>query len=109
MSEFGTGGPASPEESDPRSGTTLLVGVVGVALLVVVVLLLEVLFKRTAESEFRRRVVDEPSAELSELQAEQIERLQGYRWVDEQEGVVTIPIERAMELVVEESRGGGER
>jgi hypothetical protein len=109
MSEIETGGTISPEESDPRSGMTMLVGVVGVALLVVVVLLLVVLFNRPAENEFRRRVVDETSARLSELRAEQGKRLEGYRWVDDKEGIVTIPIERAMELVVEESRGGRER
>ena len=93
----------SPDESDPRSSTTVIVGVVGVALTVVIVILLEVLFQTTAESEFQRKVVSQQSQELQGLRATQLEQLNGYRWVDQNAGVATIPIERAMELVVRDS------
>ena len=44
-------------------------------------------------------------AERQRLQAAQRERLAGYRWVDKQAGIVSIPIERAMDIVAR--RGSG--
>ena len=44
---------ANTDDDDPKTLQTILVGVVGVALTVVVILLLEVLHRRTAEAEFR--------------------------------------------------------
>jgi hypothetical protein len=100
---------ATPEERDPKSGTTLIVGAVGVILLAVVIILLQVLFYRTAEAERWRKVVSQQPEELRRLHAEQLEQINGYRWVDEPNGVVAIPVDRAMDLVIQESRetGGG--
>jgi hypothetical protein len=39
-----------------------------------------------------------------ELRARQRRELSRYGWVDREQGVVEIPIERAMELIVEESK-----
>lgn len=46
---------------------------------------------------------DRPQAvhELQQLRAREDERLDSYGWVSRQEGIVHIPIERAMEWVVE--------
>ena len=49
----------SPEESDPKSVSTLLVGGVGAALLVVIILLLEVLYQRTIAAEEYKKVIAE--------------------------------------------------
>ncbi len=40
--------------------------------------------------------------------ANQRELLEGYRWIDREKGVVGLPIGRAMELVLEDARGGGQ-
>ena len=93
------------EERDPKSGSTLIVGAVGVILLAVVVILLQVLFYRTAEAERWRKVVSQQPAELRGAQAEQREMLNGYRWIDEPNGVVAIPVDAAMDLVVKEAAG----
>ena len=95
---------APPEERDPKSGITLIVGAVGVILLAVVIILLQVLFYRTAEAERWRKVVSQQPEELRRVQAEQLERINGYRWVDEQNGVDAIPVDRAMVLVIQEAR-----
>jgi hypothetical protein len=95
---------AAPEERDPRSATTLIVGAVAVILLAVAIVLLQVLFYRTSEAERWRKVVSQQPEELRQVQAEQLDRLNSYRWIDEQNGVVAIPIDRAMELVVKEAR-----
>ncbi|MFO1039648.1 MAG: hypothetical protein U1E45_22620 [Geminicoccaceae bacterium] len=42
----------------------------------------------------------DPVAERRRVQAEQAARLTGYAWVDRSKGLVQVPIERAMELVV---------
>jgi len=44
----------------------------------------------------------EPGAELARLRAEEDSRLRGYGWVDREHGIVRIPIERAMELLLSE-------
>jgi uncharacterized membrane protein len=92
----------APEERDPKAASTLIVGAVGVILLAVVILLLQVLFHRTSEAERWRKVVSQQPEQLRQVRTEQLDRLNSYRWVDEQNGIVTIPIERAMELVVQE-------
>ena len=92
-----------PEESDPRTAPTALVGTVGLVLLAVVLLLLEVLYQRTSQAEIERKVVAEQPQELRQLEAAQRERLGRYAWVDRERGIVTIPIERAMDLVAEEA------
>ncbi len=37
--------------------------------------------------------------------AEQLDAIRHYRWVDRETGTVTVPIDRAMELIVEERAG----
>jgi hypothetical protein len=48
------------------------------------------------------RVQTGQSEQLRRIQAEQMSRLQGYHWVDQKQGLVQIPIERAMSLLVAE-------
>lgn len=94
------------DDSDPKSTPTLLVGAVGMILLMVTVLLVEVLFQRTSQAEIYRKVISEQPLELRQVQAEQLEQLNGYRWVSQPQGVAAIPIERAIDLVVEEAQAG---
>ncbi len=44
-----------------------------------------------------------PSSDLTQLRAREQARLDSYGWVDRQEGLVHIPIERAMEMLAEPS------
>ena len=100
-------GEAALDESDPRPGPTVVVAAVGLALLVSVGLLLEVLYRRTAEREAFRKTVVEAPLEVSTLRAADHMRLSQYRWVDPTQGVVAVPIERAMELVAAEAASEG--
>jgi len=97
-------GTVSPEESDPKSITTALVGAVGVILLAVIIILLQVLYYRTAEAERWRKVVLQQPEELRKVQNEHLDQLNSYRWIDESQGVVAIPIERAKERILREAR-----
>lgn len=90
------------DNPDPRAVSTFVVGTVCVLLTVVVFIGLEVLYYKTAGAEFSRKKVETTSVELESTRAEQSQLLENYRWVDKDAGVVSMPIERAMELIVEE-------
>jgi hypothetical protein len=49
-------------------------------------------------------LVAQPDVHPEDLRADRQPGLQGYGWVDERKGVARIPIDRAMEAVVESSR-----
>ena len=90
------------ESGDPNVPATVVVGVVGAILLFVVVVLLQAVFYSAERAENQVKVVAPASEELASLRASQLEVLHSYRWIDQPNGVVGIPIERAMELVVRE-------
>jgi hypothetical protein len=96
--------PAQPD-NDTNASAIVAVGLIGTILLVVTVVALEALFGHVVEAEAQRKVVEVGSNELRGYTAEQLERLNGYRVLDANAGVVGIPIERAMEIVVRESAG----
>jgi len=81
-----------------------VVGVVSAILLFVVVVALQALFFRMQEGEHSRKVYEQPYEALQKLDADQLGTLTSYGWVDQQQGVTRIPIERAMQLIVDESR-----
>ena len=83
-----------------------VLGVAGVAVVILVsvavsVLILDGYFSKVTE-EFRSSY-DAPKTQLIELRAETREQLENYR-VDTTTGVQRIPIDRAMELLVEENQ-----
>jgi len=90
------------DDDDPKSGPTVITVVVFTLLTVASVLYLNAYFGRVQEEEFTAKVVDRESAALDALRLEQEVQLSEYRWVDRDQNVVAIPIERAMELVASE-------
>lgn len=58
--------------------------------------------RRLAEEE-RIKVFDRSYPELEAYRQEQEQKLAEYFWIDEEAGLVHLPIERAMALVVEEA------
>ena len=87
---------------DPDTPVTLVAGVVGAILLVICVVLLQAYFHASEKQEALRKVVAVVPEELAQARADQLGVLNSYRWIDEKAGVVGIPIERAMALVVAE-------
>ena len=55
--------------------------------------------------EHRRKVVGAVSPALVDYRRQQRDLLEGYAWVDRENGLVQVPIERAMELVAEDEGG----
>jgi hypothetical protein len=85
---------------DPKSSTTVVIGVVGTLVLVLIVIALQALYYRAEQAEVERKVYEAAPEEWSRLRAEQESRLHAYRWVDREQGVVAVPIDRAIELLV---------
>ena len=91
---------------DPNTSTTILVGIVGAILVFVTIVGLEALFYNAEQAENVAKVYQRDPEELTRLRADQIEQLHGYRWIDRDKGVVAIPIDRAMDLIVREAAEG---
>ena len=83
----------------------VLAGLLGVILTIAAIMALQVLYYRYVTGVEASEKFSEPSAKLQKVLAEQEERLAEYRRIDAENGVVAIPIERAMELVVGELSG----
>jgi uncharacterized protein involved in exopolysaccharide biosynthesis len=88
------------EESDPDTFATVLVGVIGSLMVVVAVVFLQGLYERAQRAELRQKIVDTTPQELQTLRVRQLEKLSRTAWVDKSAGVVAIPVDRAMELLV---------
>ena len=88
--------------TEPNTSLTAVVGVVSAILLFAIVVTLQAFFYRSERAEDQRKVVAVAPEELSQLRAQQEELLHTYKWVDAAKGVVAIPIEQAMEIVVRE-------
>lgn len=50
----------------------------------------------------------EPEADLERMQTQARARLESYGWVDRERGIARIPVERAMELLVQRREGEAE-
>lgn len=85
---------------DPNTPTLVLVGIVGAILTFVAIVGVQALFYN-AENQASRIINADDSSLASRLRAEQLETINTYRWKDREKGIVTIPIDRAMDLVVE--------
>lgn len=84
---------------DPNVTVGAVVGIVGVILVFVSIVLLQALFFYMQEGEMERKVYRQTNEELRSLNAQQLETLNSYGWVDQANGVARIPITEAMELV----------
>jgi len=60
-------------------------------------------FETSSELPPRPRLQEKPIDDLDELRAYEQRMLDSYGWVDREQGVVRMPIERAMKLMVEEA------
>jgi len=88
------------EESEPDTLQIALVGVIGTLLLLIVVAVLQGLYEHVERREINRKVVEVTPLELATLRVHQQEVLAATVWVDPKAGAVTIPIDRAMDLIV---------
>ncbi len=91
-----------PKREDPNVGATVVVGVAGAILVLVIILALRVVYYHFAEEEVYRKVLSQESQELLRVTREQREKLESFGWIDKEKGVARVPIEVAMDLVVKD-------
>ena len=96
---------AHENRHDVDTRSVFLVGAMGVILLILVVLVLQVMFYR-AESDLYARTYADPQLDVAKINAEQLESLGSYSFVDREKGILRIPIQRAMELLAREPARG---
>ena len=87
----------------PQSGFFVsAIAVIGGFLIFVLILVIAYLPNKPAPLPEGTKTPEERAAILSELRAKETAAAKSYGWVDQTKGVVRIPIERAMQLTVEE-------
>jgi hypothetical protein len=94
-------------KSDIRSG--LIVGIIVACTAVLVLMLggLRAWFFQVKNEIVVDQVLTVSTTDLAARRAQEDSLLATYGWVDSEKGVVRIPIDEAMKLVVRESRAGG--
>ena len=89
---------------DPNVAASAVVGIISAIVLFVIIVLLQTWFYQAEEGERFRKIYSQPYEELQKIDNEQLERLASYGWISEGDGVAHIPIDRAMQLVADESQ-----
>lgn len=90
---------------DPMPWTLAVVGVVSIVLTLVLIISLRAMFQRAQDAENYVKNVLPPVQALNDLLDKQQTALHSARWLDPAQGVVSLPIERAMALTVQELNG----
>ncbi len=98
-----THGEPLEERGDPDYKAIFVVAAIGVISVVAIVVGLQAFYY--AEERRHEEAKYVPPVALENYRAEQDALLTSYGWVSEADGVVQIPIDRAMELIVEEEGG----
>jgi hypothetical protein len=91
-------------ENEPYDNTVLIsaLGWIGVFLIFLLIVVVAYLPNQAASQEEQN--VEARTAIRNKVRADQALLLDGYQWVNQAEGVVRIPVDRAMEIAVEELR-----
>ncbi|GJM43414.1 MAG: hypothetical protein DHS20C21_02560 [Gemmatimonadota bacterium] len=92
---------------DPNTPPTAYVSAVFAVVLVAAIVALQAYFDRVVSEVETEKVVQQSSEELIQHETAQRQLLNRYEWTDQGAGLVTIPVERAMELVATELANGG--
>jgi hypothetical protein len=79
-----------------------VIGIVSALLLIVIVIGIQAWFMSEQSAEIERKFGDAQATSLVNLKTEQQHNLETGRWVDRKKGIVQIPIEQAMELIVKD-------
>ncbi len=83
---------ASPTNGDPKVSSAILVAIAVVLLALPILLGLQTLYHAAGQSDINAR--SRPPVAQQEA---------GYEWIDRDKGVLRIPVQRAMDLIVQEA------
>ncbi len=95
----------------PKPPTLVAGGIVtGVALLVALAIIALAQYVGFGmQDELERKVLARPNPQLMALRAREGQLLSRYQWVDRKQGIVRIPVERALELTLRDWKQGAEQ
>ncbi len=85
---------------DVKTSAVALVGFLAALVLLAIIILLQVVYYWTAAWQVQRKEIEAPQFGLRGVVAAQQAKLAESRWVDQKKGIVAVPIDRAMDLVV---------
>ena len=88
------------QTGEPNTLAIVAAGAVFALALVAGILALQAYYSGAEDDENARKVVAVAPEELAQARAQQGEQIHSYRWIDPSKGVVGIPVEDAMDLVV---------
>jgi len=91
---------------DLHTGTITLVGVVSAILTFVIIAAAQVLYYQYQAVETQRKEIDVPITASDNVILEQEAVLGQYGWLDQEKGIVSLPIDRAMQDVMSELGSG---
>jgi hypothetical protein len=91
------------ERQDINPRTVIAVSVIGTIILIVILVLLTDYFMIEKENIVYETNLKPVSADLREIRSMETEILTNYKLLDKDNGIYQIPIERAMQLIAEES------
>jgi hypothetical protein len=92
-------------DAAPKSGFFVTAAaVIGGFLIFALILVIAYLPNKPAPLPEGTKTPEERAAILRELRAKEVAAATSYGWVDQTKGVVRIPIERAMQLTIEEHK-----
>jgi hypothetical protein len=91
---------------DVKTSKIALVGFLSTIIIVIIVFVLQVIYYHAVAVQFQEKDVETPLVEVQTATSTQQAKLLQYHWIDQAKGVVAIPIDRAMEIVVREGGTG---
>jgi hypothetical protein len=95
------------ENDNIDSKLIAIIGAISTVILILTVLLLQTLFYTMTDRQTARMQPPVEWPALAAYKMQQADKLEGgYRWVDQAKGIVTLPIDRAMSLVVADRKAG---
>lgn len=98
----------STSKNDLSFSTLALWGGLALVLVLVGAVWIEAYYLYLERHEVTEKVIEVRVPERDANTAAQQELLEGYRWIDRENGVVGLPIERAMEVVAAEKGGSAQ-
>jgi hypothetical protein len=86
---------------DLNTSIIAVVGFIGTIIIFALIIFTQVLFYWTEAKQRVVKDIDQPFLEYANLTADQQAKLAKYQWLDQEKKIVAIPVNRAMELVVD--------
>jgi hypothetical protein len=97
------------QPDDVKTAAVARVVLLGTILVMAIILLLDVVTAVVVRQQLRQDEAEPAVTRLDKARTRQQARLAEYRWVDEKAGRVAVPVDRAMELVIDDLAAGKEQ